>query len=81
MEEEFSSVLELKKRLTPALISKKEELKRVSITNISEEDIWLYLSKNKWAKANNLTLYDMVSDILHLDNTIIKATKQTGKEV
>ena len=68
MDIEFSSVKELYDRLTPALKTKEQELKRNNINYIKKEDIWNYLKITKWAKANNLLLYQMVDDILNLDN-------------
>ena len=35
---------------------------------IKKDDIWNYLKITKWSKANNLLLYQMVDDILNLDN-------------
>ena len=34
-------------------------------------DIWNYLKLTKWSTANNLLLYQMVDDILNLDNNEI----------
>ena len=38
---------------------------------IKKDDIWNYLKITKWSKANNLLLYQMVDDILNLDNNEI----------
>lgn len=56
------------KRVRPALSAKRQELRRLQYKNITERDIWDYLSKEKWSKAKNLMLSDIVSDILHADN-------------
>ncbi len=68
---EFKSVSELYKRIKPALYSKVAELKRTGIEYIKEEDIWNYLMENNWNKRENLSLADMTSDILYLDNNDI----------
>jgi hypothetical protein len=65
---EFNSVEELYKRLLPALNSKVRELRRFKIDYVASEDIWNYLKEKKWSKSSGLTLADMVSDILNLDN-------------
>ena len=69
---EFENVKQLYNRLLPALRTKKEEMKRVGITYIQEEDIWNFLKEKKWKKANDLSLYDMVSDVLNTDNSLIE---------
>ena len=69
---EFKTVEDLYKRLTPALYSKKEELRRNNINYIKEEDIWNYLVKNVWSNKKGLSLNDLTRDILYLDGTILK---------
>ena len=71
MDIEFNSVKELYERLKPALTTKVTELKRNDLDYIKIEDIWNYLKDSKWSKANNLLLYQMVDDILNLDNNEI----------
>ena len=71
MDIEFNSVKELYDRLKPALTTKVTELKRNDLDYIKIEDIWNYLKDSKWSKANNLLLYQMVNDILNLDNNEI----------
>ena len=71
MDIEFNSVKELYERLKPALTTKVIELKRNDLDYIKIEDIWNYLKDSKWSKANNLLLYQMVDDILNLDNNEI----------
>ena len=68
MDIEFANVKELYERLLPALNTKVIELKRNDLDYIKVEDIWNYLKDKKWSKANNLLLYQMVDDILSLDN-------------
>ncbi len=68
MDIEFNSIKELYDRVTPALNTKLTELKRNDLDYIKKDDIWNYLKDKKWSKANNLLLYQMVDDILNLDN-------------
>ena len=71
MDIEFNSIKELYDRVTPALNTKVTELKRNDLDYIKKDDIWNYLKDKKWSKANNLLLYQMVDDILNLDNNEI----------
>ena len=71
MDIEYNNVKELYERLKPALNTKVIELQRNDLDYIKVEDIWNYLKDSKWSKANNLLLYEMVDDILNLDNNII----------
>ncbi len=64
---EFSSSEELKQRVMPALRIKEQELKKQN-KDITTEDIWFYLRQNKWIKSKNLTLNEVVNDILKLEN-------------
>ena len=69
---EFNNLQELKKRVTPALDTKLKELKNYNYNLITTEDIWNYLTKNKWKKSSNLTLYDIINDLLNLNNEDIE---------
>lgn len=71
--DEFNSLEELYARLKPALHTKKEEMKRAGYEYIKSEDIWNYLKESVWKKANNLSLHQMVSDILNTDSALIDA--------
>ena len=65
---EFSSQKELYKSLLPAFNVKLRLLKKNNYDHITKKDIWNYLKNNKWCKSINLTLADMVNDIIHADN-------------
>ena len=67
----FKNLQDLYDRLKPALRSKVKELKIRHKLIIKEEDIFKYLSNYKWNKSSDLTLYDMVDDILYLNDDII----------
>ena len=71
MDIEFNNIKELYERLTPALNTKINELKKYDLDYIKAQDIWNYLKITKWESANNLLLYQMVDDILNLDNNEI----------
>ncbi len=83
MDIEFENLLQLKKRVTPALYTKLKELKNKNYKYVTIEDIWDFLIKN-WKKGKNLTLYDIVNDILNLNNEdieeyAIKRSEQNDK--
>ena len=67
----FTSLEELYNRLLPALKNKKREMKREKMLQITEMDIWLYFCQNIWPHKNNLTLGEMVNDILNTDSFTI----------
>lgn len=64
----FKSLEELYKRLIPAFNVKINDLRRNNIKNIQSEDLWNYLRKNSWNNSNNLSLGEMVNDILNLSD-------------
>lgn len=64
----FNSLEELYKRVTPALECKVKDLKRIGINYIHKEDIWNYLKINLWCKKVNLTLGEIVNDIMTISN-------------
>lgn len=66
MDIEFNSLKELKKRIEPVLNTKIKELKN-NYNIITKDDIWNYLKQTKWQNASNLTLYDIVNDIMNID--------------
>ena len=70
MDYEFSSVLDLKAHIKPALDSKVRELQRKNINYVSQADIFEYLRNMVWPLKSNLTLYNIVDDILNTDNEI-----------
>lgn len=62
---DFRSLAELKQRVMPALRKKASDFKRMGF-DYSEEDIWIYLKDNKWIKSKNLSLNEIVNDILKI---------------
>ena len=68
MNNEINSLSDLYRLLLPALKSKKREMNDLKYLYVTEKDIWNYIKENVWSKTTNLTLSDMVSDILNTDN-------------
>jgi hypothetical protein len=62
--EEFKSLKDLYIKVKPALTVKKNELRNFGINYVKEEDIWNCLKELKWIKTTNLSLSEMVNDIL-----------------
>jgi len=71
MDIEFNSEKELYNHLKPALTTKVNELKRNNLDYIKIEDIWNFLKIKKWSKSNDLQLYQMVDDIINVDNILL----------
>lgn len=71
MDIEFKNLSELRERVTPALNTKLKELKTKNYNYVTIDDIWDFLIKN-WKKSKNLTLYDIINDILNLNNEDIE---------
>ena len=69
MDIEFNNIKELYKRVVPALRVKRRILLKKGI-KIKEEDIFKYLAKEKWSKDKNLTLSDIVSDIINVKDDV-----------
>ena len=69
---EFTSQYELYKKTIPAFNVKKRLMKHNQNNEITNEDIWKYLIENKWKKSYNLTLAEIINDIITLDVEKIK---------
>ncbi len=70
MNDEFQSISELYQRVLPALRTKVNMLHEAGIYNVKEEDIWKLLM-DKWKRGKGLTLFDIVDDILRMEEDII----------
>ena len=77
---EYKSKEELYQGLIPALNTRIKYLKKNKIDNLTKEDIWEYLSETKWKNSIDLTLADMVQDILHTDSREIISYKNKDKK-
>lgn len=64
---EFTSQLELYKKLIPAFNVKRRLINNSKYQNITNENIWKYLINNKWKFSHNLTLSEIVNDIITVD--------------
>lgn len=86
MEKSFKTLEELYDYIRPALYSKKEELNKLGLDYAKEEDIWNYLSEHDWSKSRDLSIFDMVSDIMNLDKDklesyLLNMFKNTNREL
>ena len=52
----------------PENVGDKSIIKGSGYDNIKRMDIWNYLKVNKWRSSVDLTISDMVNDIIHVDN-------------
>ena len=77
---EYKSQEELYQGLIPAIHVELKLLKKEKYPGITESDIWNYLKESKWKNSINLTLSDMVQDILHTDNHEFIKYKKSRKE-
>lgn len=77
---EYKSQKDLYQGLIPALNLKVKYLKRTNNKEITKEDIWNYLKETKWKNSIDLTLADMVQDILHTDNSELISYKNKNKK-
>lgn len=68
MEIEFQSLKDLYNRVEPALSVKVTELRRKDYKEIEKKDVWNYLTNVKWMTSKDLSLHQMVDDILNLSN-------------
>lgn len=68
MDIKFESINDLYNRVLPALKTKKREFKRKGII-ILEKELFNYLVNTKWSKTNDLSLNEIVNDILSYDGS------------
>lgn len=81
----FRSAEELYKKVEPALNSKHKDLTRVGVNYVQKVDIWNYLKNNVWNKKVNLTLGEVVNDIMttpnaELENYVQDIMSKTKRE-
>lgn len=68
---EFTNLYELYQALLPAFDVKKRLLSISPYYYLTNQDIWNYLSINKWKKSINLGIADIVNDIIMIDGNVI----------
>lgn len=66
--DEYKSLKELYQALIPALNVKLRTLKAYGIDDMKREDIWEYLKVTRWKIATNLSISEMVNDIINVSN-------------
>lgn len=64
---EFTSLQQLYKKLLPAFNVKKRLILNTKYKDITNENIWSYLTETKWRNSYNLSLPEMVNDIICVD--------------
>ena len=64
MDIEFKNIEELKNRMMPAIRIRTQELRKKNYS-INEDELWEYFVRI-WQERRNLTLYDLVDDVLNL---------------
>ncbi len=69
----FSTQEELYERVKPTLKSRVKDLKRIGINYVQDADVWNYLKNNVWGKKSNLTLGEMVNDIMTVGNSELES--------
>ena len=78
---EYKSQRELYNAVKPAIKVKLRLLSNSGYNNISGEDIWNYLRDSKWKNGVDLTLAEVVNDIIHADNKGIDIYLSNNGEV
>lgn len=73
---EYKNQEELYKALRGAFHVKMRLLKEKGSSDIQMIDLWNYLKITKWCKDQNLTLSEMVNDIITVDATKIISFKE-----
>lgn len=64
---EFTSLQQLYRKLLPAFNVKKRLILKSKYKDINNEKIWNYLTETKWKEATNLSLSEMINDIITVD--------------
>ena len=72
---EYANQLELYLALLPVFNVKKRLLSITNNKDITNEDIWKYLIITKWKNSHNLTISEIVNDIIMLDVNNIEGAK------
>ena len=63
----FTSLSQLYRKLLPAFNVKKRLILNSKYKHITNENIWVYLTETKWKKAYNLSLPEIINDIITVD--------------
>lgn len=68
---EYTNQLELYLKLIPVFNVKKRLINYSRYKKITNQNIWQYLTETKWKKSHNLSLSDIVNDIITVDINLI----------
>ncbi len=71
---EFNSQLALYQALIPVFNVKKRLLSNMG-NNVTNEDIWKHLATTKWKYSHNLTISEIVNDIIMFDVSKLEGAK------
>ncbi|TYR82298.1 post-transcriptional regulator [Priestia megaterium] len=58
-----------KELIQPVITSKLEEFHLIGYEELTEKDLWAYLEQKKWRKCEELSLHQIVNDILSVKIT------------
>ena len=72
---EYTSQLELYLALIPVFKVKKRLLSITDNKGVTDEDMWKHLALTKWKNSHNITISEMVNDIIMLDVNNLKGAK------
>ena len=64
---EYNNWYELYIQLKPVFNVKRRLLNNMNNVKITDEEIWKYLAKNKWCNCIDLSLAEIVNDIITID--------------
>ncbi len=64
---EFTSKEELYQKLLPVFKVKQRIISITKYKKLNNSDIWKYLIVNKWTRASNLTIQEIVNDIITIE--------------
>ena len=63
---EFNTLDNLKKKVYPVLSIKKSYFSKIGYS-VTEEEIFQFLTENKWKKSKDLRFFQIINDIIRLD--------------
>ena len=64
---EFTSLEQLYRKILPAFNVKKRLILNSRYKHITNENIWIYLTETKWKKSHDLSLPEIINDIITVD--------------
>lgn len=76
---EYTSKEDLYNKLLPVFRVKKRIISYTKYKHITNENIWAYLIETKWKKAYNLSLAEIVNDIITVDTHLINKEQKVIK--